>query len=144
MVCVCTYIVQFYIAAKEKEKAAKLAAQKLAAVSAANSRAATPSGTPTKKKGSSAVGRVSGTATPAKQRSTDQQQLDISGLNLNSETAAAVVADEPPPKVSFAREALLEEARRAIEVSDKTGKKGVSIVVIGMLMSRLWFSCGSS
>jgi elongation factor 1 alpha-like protein len=51
---------------------------------------------------------------------------------LNSETAAAVVVDEPPPKVSFAREALLEEARRAIEVSDKTGKKGVSIVVIGM------------
>ena len=50
---------------------------------------------------------------------------------MNSEPAAVIV-EETPPKLSFAREALLEEAKRAIEQSDKTGKKGVSIVVIGM------------
>lgn len=58
------------------------------------------------------------------------QQLDMSGLNLDSSTMVEPVADEPAPKLAMAREKLLEEARNAIEASNK-GKKGVSIVVIG-------------
>jgi hypothetical protein len=34
--------------------------------------------------------------------------------------------------MSFAREKLLEEARRVIEAGDGNRKKGVSLVVIGM------------
>ncbi|KAI0310675.1 hypothetical protein OF83DRAFT_1154209 [Amylostereum chailletii] len=41
------------------------------------------------------------------------------------------VSNEPPPKMSLAREKVLEEAKRALEADDK-GRKGVSLVVIGM------------
>ena len=58
-----------------------------------------------------------------------QQQLDLSGLNIGEKEERPV--DEPPPKAVFAREKLLEEARRVIEVEEARGKKAVSLVVIG-------------
>lgn len=58
----------------------------------------------------------------------DQQALDISSLNLDAGEAQETV-DEPPPKMSLAREKVLEEARKALE--DTTKKKAVSLVVIG-------------
>ena len=58
----------------------------------------------------------------------DQQQLDISSLNLESKEEVAF-EDEPLPKASIAREKLLEEARRSFE--DPSRKKAVSLVVIG-------------
>lgn len=58
------------------------------------------------------------------------QQLDMAGLNLQTKDEPPVV-DEPPPKLSMAREKVLEEARKAMEAA-KSGKKAVSIVVIGM------------
>lgn len=48
------------------------------------------------------------------------------GLNLNGTLAGTT---EEPPKVSMAREKVLEEAKRVLEAEE--GKKGISIVVIG-------------
>ncbi|KAJ3506778.1 hypothetical protein NLJ89_g6680 [Agrocybe chaxingu] len=78
---------------------------------------------------------------------TDQQQLDLSGLNLTpGATNQAEVLDEPP-KMSIAREKVLEEARRALDTEEE--KKGISIVVIGhvdagksTLMGRLLYELG--
>ena len=106
-------------AAKEKEKTAKLAAQK---AQASVKVAAGP-----KKKGTPAP---SGATTPVRQRTVDAQQLDIAGLNLQSNGGSPVV-EEPPPKLSMAREKVLEEARKVIEANNAGGKKPVSIVVIG-------------
>ena len=39
--------------------------------------------------------------------------------------------DEPPPKVSYEKEKLIEEARKAMEEANAKGKKAVSIVVVG-------------
>lgn len=70
----------------------------------------------------------SSTSKFAQQRShLDQQAIDISSLNLDTKDAEDVVY-EPPPKISLARERVLEEARKALETS---GKKAVSLVVIG-------------
>lgn len=116
----CTYTLQSsFSAAKEKEKAAKLAAQKAQA-------AAKASAGPKKK----AATPASGTATPVRRGTADAQQLDIAGLNLQSKEEP--VADEPPPKLSMAREKVLEEARQAMEAANASGNKAVSIVVIGM------------
>lgn len=60
---------------------------------------------------------------------TDQRDLDMSGLNLKDEDEGPVV-DEEPPKITIAREKLLEEARKALEASEN-GKRAVSLVVIG-------------
>ncbi|EJD01254.1 uncharacterized protein FOMMEDRAFT_89743, partial [Fomitiporia mediterranea MF3/22] len=57
----------------------------------------------------------------------DQQALDISSLNLDSGDVDEQVS-EPPPKISLAREKVLEEARKALDASPK---KAVSLVVIG-------------
>jgi hypothetical protein len=59
----------------------------------------------------------------------DQQQLDITGLNLNDTLTGKRQVAEEPPKVNMAREKVLEEAKRALEADE--GKKGISIVVIG-------------
>ena len=59
------------------------------------------------------------------------QQLDISGLNLNEKNSDATECVQEPPKISLAREKLLEEAKRVLGVEGENGKKGVSIVVIG-------------
>ena len=56
-----------------------------------------------------------------------QQAVDISSLNLDTEDVAEVVS-ETPPKLSLARERVIEEARKALE---EQGKNAVSLVVIG-------------
>lgn len=68
-----------------------------------------------------------GTSTPTR-GGTDIRQLDLSALNLTTE---APVMEEPPPKITIAREKVLEEARKMLEGKDE--KKGVSLVVIGGL-----------
>ncbi|KAJ6567175.1 P-loop containing nucleoside triphosphate hydrolase protein [Mycena vulgaris] len=127
-------------AAREREKAQKLLAQKQLgeAKSASSSRAASPmgnlarggkKGTPIKKAGPSA--------------STDQRQLDLSGLNLLNDEASRV---EAAPKMNFAQDKLLEEVRKSME---SKGKRGLSLVVIGhvdagksTLMGRLLYELG--
>ena len=116
------YIIVIYSAAKEREKAQKLAQQKKAAE--ASSRLS--SGNSSQKKGSGS--KKSGIATPL--RSTDARILDLSALNIGPEEAVQVV-DEPPPKMTIAREKILEEATKVLE--GKEQKKGVSLVVIGRL-----------
>ena len=75
---------------------------------------------------------VASVASPSKKHNVDQQQLDISGLNLDGQNSDATECVEEPPKMSLAREKLLEEAKRALSVEGENGKKGVSMVVIGM------------
>lgn len=60
----------------------------------------------------------------------EQRDLDMQGLNLGENDEEGVV-DEPPPKMSIAREKVIEEAKKALEEEEKSGKKGVSLVVIG-------------
>ncbi|THH33638.1 hypothetical protein EUX98_g505 [Antrodiella citrinella] len=107
--------------AKEREKVEKLAQQKKSAET--SSRASSAPGTPKK---SAAKLLKSGTSTPLR-GGTDIRQLDMSALNLTPEDSAPV--DEPPPKITIARENVLEEARKMLEGKDE--KKGVSLVVIG-------------
>ena len=123
------YLLSFlYLAvAKEREKALKLSQLKSAASSLAGSRAGTPVHSSTK--GQRPVASV---ASPSNKYNGDQPQLDISGLNLNGQNSDATDCVEEPPKVSMAREKLLEEAKRALNVEGENGRKGVSIVVIGM------------
>ena len=102
---------------------------KSAASSLANSRAGTPAGSPAK--GQKKAVSVAGPSTPSKKHILDQQQFDISGLNLNEQNSDATECVEEPPKISMAREYLLEEAKRALRAEGDNGKKGVSIVVIG-------------
>ncbi|KAJ8086337.1 hypothetical protein PM082_005160 [Marasmius tenuissimus] len=117
MILICYLLLYFYVAAKEREKAKRLE-------SAAASRTATP--TPKVKKGATiSTPAKSGVSTPLKV--VDQRALDISALNLNQKEEKVV--DEPPPKVTYEREKLLEEAKKAL---DGEGKKVVSLVVIGM------------
>lgn len=85
--------------------------------------------TPTKKK-SGPVSKKSGSSTPIRGSSIDQRQLDLSGLNLTRDDSADNV-DEPPPKITFAREKLLEEAKRVIDADGENQKKAVSLIVIG-------------
>lgn len=59
----------------------------------------------------------------------DQEALDLAGLNLGDEEVPTPI-DEPPPKMSLAREKVLEEARISLATE---GKKGVSLVVIGIV-----------
>lgn len=129
-------------ATRDREKAQKLA-QKTPTGSTNNSRVPTPAGTPVKntKKASSVPVR----STPTRRRSLDQQQLDVSGLNLEEKESSAVV--EELPKMTFAREKLLEEVKRINDAQDE--RKGVSVVVIGhvdagksTLLGRLMYELG--
>jgi hypothetical protein len=124
---VCTYTI--YLAAREKEKAEKAAAAAAKSRSVPGSTAATPATTPKKKKGAFPAASVA--ATPVRKATTDQGALDMSGLNLDSGNGDAGATDEPPPKVSYAKEKLLEEARKAMEQANELGKKAVSIIVVG-------------
>jgi len=54
--------------------------------------------------------------------------MDIAGLNLNDKTTDREVVEELP-KISLAREKVLEQAKLALEAQGE--KKGISIVVIG-------------
>lgn len=65
----------------------------------------------------------------------DQQEIDMAGLNLKDEDSVKVT--EVTPKMNFARENLLEEAKRAIDAEGENNKKVISIVVIGAY----WFGC---
>ena len=89
-----------YLAAKEREKAEK--AQKLAQQKkAAEATSRLSSAGPTPKKGQPSGSKKSGTSTPL--RGKDAQALDLSALNLK-DVDEAVEAEEPPPKVTIARE----------------------------------------
>ena len=59
---------------------------------------------------------------------TDARSLDLSALNITPAQEQAP-PDEPPPKMTIAREKVLEEARKALQGDGE--KKGVSMVVIG-------------
>lgn len=92
--------------------------------SASGSRAGSPS--PGKPK-SSKFSAKSGTSTPA--RSADPRMLDLAGLNLTQKEDPVV--EEAPPKVNFAKEKLLEEAKRVLDAEGTDVKKAVSLVIIG-------------
>lgn len=69
----------------------------------------------------------------------------MQGLGLQDKDEPYVEDDIPLPKMTLAREKILEEARRAID----SGKKNVSLVVIGhvdagksTLMGRLSYELG--
>lgn len=57
----------------------------------------------------------------------DQQQFDIASLNLQGDTEDF---EEVVPKVTLAREIVLQQARAALE-GDNQGKRSISLVVIG-------------
>ncbi|KAF4602370.1 Hsp70 suppressor, GTPase facilitates ribosomal subunit dissociation [Pleurotus pulmonarius] len=112
--------------------------------SAQASRAGSPAKGP--RKGVGTPRKTSGTSTPLRGAGVDQRQLDLSGLNLGPKDDTPSVAEEPP-KMSFAREKLLEEAKKALDAENV--KKGVSLVVIGhvdagksTLMGRLLYELG--
>lgn len=67
---------------------------------------------------------------PSRQQFADQQEMDMSALNLKDDSER-VVSIEEAPKITIAREKVLEEARRALDAENRTGKKSISIVVIG-------------
>jgi len=125
-------------ATAEREKAKKKAAQQ----PAQNSRVGTPATTPKRKKpsGTSSGGigspLISGASTPVPRRAgmekTDQQLLDFTGLNLQVEELQIV--EEEIPKVTLAREKLLEEVAKALQTG-VDGKKGVNLVVIGNVLA---------
>ncbi|VDC01160.1 unnamed protein product [Peniophora sp. CBMAI 1063] len=121
---------------EKKEKAEKLAAQKRAA------EAASSTSTPKRR-----VGKLpaSGAATPVRRMgaSIDQGALDMAGLNLQETDEP--VKDEPPPKMTLAKEKVLEEARQALNGE----RAALSLVVIGhvdagksTLMGRLLYETG--
>ncbi|KAG5716062.1 HBS1-like protein [Termitomyces sp. T112] len=78
----------------------------------------------------------------------DPRQLDLSALNLSNDDDDDAKPEEMP-HISFAKDKLLEEAKRAIEAEDGNAKKGVSLVVVGhvdagksTLMGRLLYELG--
>jgi elongation factor 1 alpha-like protein len=85
-------------------------------------------GTPAKNT-SKRGGKASGTATPVAVKM-DQMDADMVALNLK-DPDTLVMDTEEAPKMTLAREKLLEEAKRA--VSGQGDKKlSLSIVIIGM------------
>lgn len=129
-------------AAREREKAQKAKNKLLQGVnsgasSSATSRASSPvppSPAPKATQRSVGVqGKKAGTSalppsSAIQKLYTEQQTIDISSLNLDVGDIEQTV-DEPPPKMTLARERVLEEALKAIE--DTTKKKEISLVVIG-------------
>ncbi|RDB20476.1 HBS1-like protein [Hypsizygus marmoreus] len=130
--------------AKEREKAQKRA---LGSVTAPSSRPSSAVSTPTKKKPGPAVKKHSGSLTPAR-GPVDQKHLDLSALNLTRDDNGGDAIEEPP-KLSFAREKLLEEAKRALDAEEENQKRGISLIVVGhvdagksTLMGRLLYELG--
>ncbi|KNZ79571.1 HBS1-like protein [Termitomyces sp. J132] len=115
--------------AKEREKALKKAS---GANSTSSSRPSSALSTPTKKK-IGLAGKKSGSTTPA--RGMDPRQLDLSALNLSNDDDDDAKPEEMP-HISFAKDKLLEEAKRAIEAEDGNAKKGST------LMGRLLYELG--
>lgn len=131
------YLSSALSAAKEREKVQKAAAQRSLAPSAVSSRVGTPVNSPSKsgnRKGQP-VKRTSGTSTPSKKGSADQQTLDMAALNLGTKLSDVPTLVEEPPKMALAKEKLLEEAKKVLD-AEAGGKKGLSIVVIGARSSR--------
>ena len=119
-----------FIAAKEREKAQKLA-QKTASQASTPviSRATSPVNTPAKKKLGKTTQKGSGASTPIRfGGGMDQRQLDMSALNISS-IGDEEKAFEEPPKMALAREKVIEEAKKLLDMRD--GKKGISLVVVG-------------
>lgn len=58
----------------------------------------------------------------------------MSGLNISSIDDKVF---EEPPKMTLAREKVIEEAKKKQDDAGKAGKKGVSLVVIGMFFLAL-------
>ncbi|QRW05527.1 Elongation factor Tu GTP binding domain [Ceratobasidium sp. AG-Ba] len=77
-------------------------------------------------------------------------EVDMAGLNIQGPDEEQTQAEElPPPKVTIARERVLEEARKEASSGDAEGRKRLSLVVIGhvdagksTLMGRLLYECG--
>lgn len=137
-VCFDTYITVIS-AQKEREKVQKAAQKKTATPS--DSRATSPPPKTPKK----ANAKKNNVPAPSRKDSADPRQLDLSGLNLVSDKGP-VRDEEPPPKTTFARDKLIEEAKKKIEATEK---KGVNLVVIGhvdagksTLMGRLLYELG--
>ena len=85
---------------------------------------------------------MSGASTPVPRRigmeTPDQQLLDLVGLNLQVEDPQII--EEEIPKVTLAREKLLEEVAKALQTGVNGGKKGVNLVVIGRVPTFVGFS----
>ena len=122
------YSLDTVLAAREREKANLSLAQtptpkpkKIPSQipSANTSRAASPKPSQLKSKVQSMVGGV------------DQQQFDMASLNLQNNSEGF---EEEVPKVTLAREQVLQQARAALE-GDNQGKRGISLVVIGAQLS---------
>lgn len=60
----------------------------------------------------------------------DQKNFDLSALNLSKDDGGSGSMPEEPPKLTLAREKLLEEAKRSLEMEGK--RQALSLVVIGM------------
>jgi hypothetical protein len=135
--CLSFDLVPVTTAAAEREKAKKKAAQQ----SAQSSRVGTPPSTPKRKKtsttGSGVIGSplTSGASTPIRRplviEKPDQQLMDLAGLNLQVEELH--VLGEETPRISLAREKLLEEVAKVLQTGMEGGKRGLNLVVIGNL-----------
>jgi elongation factor 1 alpha-like protein len=128
---------KYHLAAKEREKAQKLAGQKKAAEAQAASRAASRAVSPTPKspkvlKSTKRTGTTSGTATPTRKGSgpaaLEQRNIDVTALGLGVDDTEPIY--EEPPKMALAHEKVLEEAAKALEAESKN-QAGMSLVVIG-------------
>lgn len=120
-----------YIAAKEREKAMKATNKQVQGVSNATasgvqSRAAPPIGTAKK---AAVSDKKLGGSTLSKKMAIDQQTLDMFSLNI-VDPEREELNDETLPKMSLARDKIIEDAR--LQVEGKDVKKGVSLVVIGV------------
>ena len=131
-----------FIAAKEREKAEKRAKQFASAPSsAATSRATSPipglSSPGKSRRGAKGTPKGSGVNTPIRfGGGIDQRQLDMSGLNISPVDEKVF---EELPKMTIAREKVIEEAKKKQDNARKARKRGVSLVVIGMLVLELLF-----
>jgi elongation factor 1 alpha-like protein len=126
---------EYYLAAKEREKAQKLAAQKKAAEAQAASRVASRAISPTPispkaAKTAKKTGTASGAAKPTGSgpSALEQRYIDVSALGLGVEERSPV--QEEPPRMALARDKVLEEAAKALE-AERKGQAGISLVVIG-------------
>jgi hypothetical protein len=76
------------------------------------------------------------TAAPKKKAdaTTNALDMDMAGLNIEKSEDGSQAEELPPPKVTIARERVLEEARKEVSSGDSDGRKRLSLVVIGELL----------
>ena len=128
----CTPLYPISTAAKEREKQERMASMsRTATPKTGTPRVGTPTNqTPTKKgRGSKPGAAALGTSTPT--RIGDQLSMDMHAMNLGEPAGPSTsIGEEPPlPRISLAREKVLEEARKA--TSGEGSKPIISLVVIG-------------